>query len=187
MCAGFELEQMKKRQSGFSLIEVLVATVIMAIGILGIAGLQVVSLQQNRSSLLRSEAAQLGNDIMDRIRVNPGEKYWPVEYTDAPKSDAKNCKELECNTGEMKDYDIALWKCMINPNDSAGAAYPICAALLLTFGKLSSLPEGDAEIKADYDDKLGTVTTVRVRWVDDKVGTKRNITLVSRTDAETKR
>ena len=177
MCAGFELEQMKKQQSGFSLIEVLVATVIMAIGILGIAGLQVVSLQQNRSSLLRSEALQLGNDIVDRMRANPEEAYAPVEYTDAPSSDAKNCKEVSCLSSEMSKYDITLWKCMINPNDSAGAAYSICTTLLATFGNVSSLPEGDAEIQI-----TGSVQTVRVRWVDDKVGTKRNITLVTRTD-----
>ena len=111
---------MKKQQSGFSLIEVLVATVIMAIGILGIAGLQVVSLQQNRSSLLRSEALQIGNDIIDRMRANPELAYAPVDYTDAPTSGAKNCigTAANCSTAEMKEYDITLWKCMINPNDS---------------------------------------------------------------------
>ena len=168
---------MKKQHSGFSLIEVLVATVIMAIGILGIAGLQVVSLQQNRSSLLRSEALQFGNDIVDRMRANPEEVYAPVEYADAPISDAKNCKEVTCSSAEMAEYDITLWKCMINPDDSAGAAYPVCTAMLATFGNVSSLPGGEAEIQI-----AGDVQTVRVRWVDDKVGTKRYITLVTRTD-----
>jgi type IV pilus assembly protein PilV len=168
---------MRKQQSGFSLIEVLVATVIMSIGILGIAGLQVVSLQQNRSSLLRSEALQFGNDIVDRMRANPDEVYAPVEYTDAPISGAKNCKEVSCSAAEMSDYDIALWKCMISPTDSAGATYTICAGLLAAFRTVSSLPGGEGEIQI-----AGDVQTVRVRWVDDKVGTKRNITLVTRTD-----
>jgi type IV pilus assembly protein PilV len=177
MCAGFELEQMRKQQSGFSLIEVLVATVIMAIGILGIAGLQVVSLQQNRSSLLRSEALQIGNDIVDRMRANPDEVYAPVDYADEPVSASKNCKEVSCSSAEMAEYDITLWKCMINPADSEGAAYPICTALLATFGNVSSLPGGEAEIQI-----TGDVQTVRVRWVDDSAGTKRNITLTTRTD-----
>ena len=173
---------MKKQQSGFSLIEVLVATVIMAIGILGIAGLQVVSLQQNRSSLLRSEALQIGNDIVDRMRANPDEVYAPVEFTDAPISGSKNCKEVSCSAAEMSEYDITLWKCMINPNDSVGAAHPICTALLATYRNVaanyvSSLPGGEAEIQI-----TGDVQTVRVRWVDDTAGTKRNITLVTRTD-----
>ncbi len=170
---------MKKLQSGFSLIEVLVATVIMAIGILGIAGLQVVSLQQNRSSLLRSEALQLGNDIIDRMRANPELNYAPVDYTDAPSSGSKNCigTAANCSTDDMKEYDITLWKCMINPNDSADAEYTICGTLLDTFGNVSSLPEGQGEIQI-----AGDVQTVRVRWVDDSKGTKRTITLITRTD-----
>lgn len=166
---------MRKQQSGFSLIEVLVATVIMAIGILGIAGLQVVSLQQNRSSLLHSEALQLGNDIIDRMAANPEPDYAPVEYTDAPPA-ANNCTAVECTNFEMKDYDIALWKCMINPNDSSGAAYTLCDTLLDTFGKVSPLPEGEAEIQATDD-----IRTVRIRWVDNSVGSKRSITLTART------
>jgi type IV pilus assembly protein PilV len=168
---------MKKQQSGFSLIEVLVATVIMAIGILGIAGLQVVSLQQNRSSLLRSEALQFGNDIVDRMRANPDQVYAPVGYTDAPSSGAKDCKENTCSTTEMSEYDITLWKCMINPNDSSDVPYSICTTLLATFGNVSSLPQGEAEIQL-----AGDVQTVRVRWVDDNAGTKRGITLITRTD-----
>jgi type IV pilus assembly protein PilV len=177
MCAGFELGIMTKQQSGFSLIEVLVATVIMAIGILGIAGLQVVSLQQNRSSLLRSEALQIGNDIVDRMRANPDQVYAPVEYTDAPSTSATNCKEVDCNEVEMSEYDITLWKCMINPNDSSDVPYSICTTLLATFGNVSSLPEGEAEIQVADD-----VQTVRVRWTDDRAGSKRSITLTTRTD-----
>ena len=168
---------MRKQQSGFSLIEVLVATVIMAIGILGVAGLQVVSLQQNRSSLLRSEALQIGNDIIDRMRANPDEVYAPVEYTDAPPSTAKDCRANTCSAIEMSQYDIALWKCMINPNDSAGAAHAICTTLLATFGNPSSLPDGEAEIQV-----AAGVQTVRVRWVDDKAGTKKTVTLNTRTE-----
>ena len=55
-----------RKEKGASLIEVLVAVVILSIGILGIAGIQIVSLQQNRGALLRLEALQLANDIIDR-------------------------------------------------------------------------------------------------------------------------
>jgi len=57
--------------TGFSMIELLVAVLVMSIGVLGIAALQMVSLQNNRAALVRAEAVALAYDMMDRIRVNP--------------------------------------------------------------------------------------------------------------------
>ena len=64
---------------GFSMIELLVAVLVMGIGVLGITGLQMVSLQNNRGALVRAEAVQLAYDILDRIRANPGGELWRVE------------------------------------------------------------------------------------------------------------
>ena len=61
----------RQRQKGFSLVEVLVSVVILSVGILGVAGLQMLSLQQNRNSLFRADALLLGGDILDRMRANP--------------------------------------------------------------------------------------------------------------------
>ncbi len=57
-------------QSGFSLIEVLVTMVVIALGLLGFAGLQVHSLKSNRISMQRSQATILASDILDRMRAN---------------------------------------------------------------------------------------------------------------------
>ena len=56
---------------GFSLVEVLVALVVMAVGLLGIAGLYVESLRAGRTSVYRSAAVTLASDLADRIRSNP--------------------------------------------------------------------------------------------------------------------
>lgn len=58
------------RQKGFSLLEVLVAIVVLSVGLLGLAGLQVVGLQSNYSSYLRSQASILSYDIADAMRAN---------------------------------------------------------------------------------------------------------------------
>lgn len=62
--------QRMHKQRGFSLIEVLVTVLILAIGLLGLAGLQSTSLRSNHSSLLRSQATVLAYDIADRLRAN---------------------------------------------------------------------------------------------------------------------
>ena len=59
-----------RKQRGFSMIEVLVTVLILAIGLLGLAGLQSTALRSNHSALLRSQATVLAYDIADRIRAN---------------------------------------------------------------------------------------------------------------------
>jgi len=60
----------RRTQKGVGLLEVLIAVVIVAIGLLGLAGLQTVSLQLNQGALVRSQASNLAYDITERIRAN---------------------------------------------------------------------------------------------------------------------
>lgn len=55
---------------GFTLLEVLVALLILSVGLLGIAELQLTSLRSNYSAYLRSQATILAYDILERIRAN---------------------------------------------------------------------------------------------------------------------
>jgi len=57
---------------GFSLIEALVSLVVLSIGLLGVAGLQLTSLRSNQGAALRSQATFLAYDIIDRMRANSG-------------------------------------------------------------------------------------------------------------------
>jgi len=58
------------QQRGMTLIEILVAIVVLSIGLLGLAGLQLKGLQVNQGSIYRSQAAMLAEDIADRIRAD---------------------------------------------------------------------------------------------------------------------
>jgi type IV pilus assembly protein PilV len=58
---------------GFSLVEVLVAVVVLSIGLLGVAALQVSGLRVGQSSFYRAQAAQFATDMADRLRANAGE------------------------------------------------------------------------------------------------------------------
>ena len=57
---------------GFSLIEALVSLVVLSVGLLGVAGLQLTSLRSNQGAALRSQATFLAYDIVDRMRANSG-------------------------------------------------------------------------------------------------------------------
>lgn len=56
-------------QSGTTLIEVLVAIVVLSVGLLGLAGLQMTGLKSNHSAYLRSQATLLAYDLSDRMRT----------------------------------------------------------------------------------------------------------------------
>lgn len=61
-----------KPQRGFTMIEVLVAVLVLAIGLLGVAGVQLVSMQQTVNSTLRSEATMYAQTVAERLRANGG-------------------------------------------------------------------------------------------------------------------
>jgi type IV pilus assembly protein PilV len=58
-------------QRGFTMLEVLISIVVIAFGMLGVAGLQAFALKNSQSASYRSVATVLANDIIDRIRANP--------------------------------------------------------------------------------------------------------------------
>ena len=60
----------RTRQGGFSLVEALIALIIISVGMLGIAGLYVQGMQAGRTSLFRHHAVTLAGDVADRIRAN---------------------------------------------------------------------------------------------------------------------
>ncbi len=57
-------------QNGFALFEVLITVIIMAVGLLGLAALQITSLKANHGALQKTQATFLAYDIADRIRAN---------------------------------------------------------------------------------------------------------------------
>lgn len=58
------------KQSGVSLIEVLVSIVIVCFGLLGVAGLLTTGLRSTQSSEMRTRATYLAYDMADRMRSN---------------------------------------------------------------------------------------------------------------------
>jgi type IV pilus assembly protein PilV len=59
-----------RAQRGFTLIEILVTVVLISVGLLGVAALQLTTLRANQESYARSQAGVLAADILDRMRAN---------------------------------------------------------------------------------------------------------------------
>ncbi|HEX7037013.1 MAG TPA: type IV pilus modification protein PilV [Pseudomonadales bacterium] len=150
-----------RQQRGFSMIELLVAVLVMGIGVLGVAALQMVSLQNNRLALERGEAVHLAYDVMDRLRANPGADYQ-IGFGDGP-PDAPDCLGggANCSPDQMRDFDLASWKCLLGDHrDEAVCAELRGAGVIPDLDPPPGLPGGDGAIENN-----GGVITVTVRWM----------------------
>jgi type IV pilus assembly protein PilV len=106
------------RITGSTLVEVLVSLVVLSIGLLGVAALQLSSLRANSSAAQRSQATFLAYDIADRMRANRNAALagaYNIGYDD-PASASPN---------PLARKDLDEWKTRIQktfPRSSAGAA-----------------------------------------------------------------
>lgn len=152
---------------GFSMIELLVAVLVMGIGVLGIAALQMVSLQNNRSALVRAEAVALAYDMMDRVRANPfgtprGSAYDGLDLEEAPPT-ATNCMTGTCSPAQMVNFDQAVWKCQLGAfNEESACNDWRAAGALPPVADQPGLPNGDGAVEVEGSG----IVRVTVQWTD---------------------
>ena len=162
------------RQEGFSLVELLVAVLVMGVGILGVGALQLQSLQDNRTALTRVEAVNLAWDMLDRIRANPGGRaaYGDVTF-DSALPQASDCGVTECDPVAMAAYDVRSWKCQTGrAGDIAACTDWRVRAGLPARDLAAGLPSGDGAVSI-----RGSAVQVTVRWKDQS-GQSRSVLIV---------
>lgn len=108
---------MIKKQQGLGLIEVMVAAVITAVGILGYAGMQVQTLSETSNAQHRMQALALVGDLVSRVRANAprhspdsavvremyiNANYHPDQYS----PHAKRCQGIVCTAEELAIADL---------------------------------------------------------------------------------
>lgn len=101
-------------QAGFSLLEVMIAVLVLSLGLLGLAALQGYSLQNNQSANHRTHASNLAYELIDSIRANPAAipQYvgaldeWTDECDELPDEPPAACLGA---TPDVVDCDIARW------------------------------------------------------------------------------
>jgi type IV pilus assembly protein PilV len=100
----------KYNQLGMGMTEVLVAMLLLGIGVIGFAGLQVRALSASHDSAVRTQASSIAKDVLERIRVNPTAlaTYTNNTLWDTPTVNRNACEIASCNTAAaLANYDIA--------------------------------------------------------------------------------
>ncbi|MAD05222.1 MULTISPECIES: type IV pilus modification protein PilV [unclassified Pseudoalteromonas] len=112
-------------QQGFTLIEVLIAFVILSFGLLGAVALQAKAKQASFDALQRSAAIALGNDIIQRMRANDSSGFaglYNGEFSSESSAGAvQPCLNARCSAQQIAAFDKQQWIRAIQARENTGA------------------------------------------------------------------
>lgn len=151
------------RQRGISLIESLVAIVVMALGIMGILGVQMRTLSDTSTSVRRAQAVRLIEDLGERMKTNPSAlanlNAYVSDFATTPS--VGNCT-TGCDPALLAAYDLAVWKRTVREN--------------LPLGKASIfVPPAESGLPAGQGRQLGVMIAWRENERDSSTGYKDDI------------
>ena len=144
-------------QSGFTLVEILIALLVLSIGLLGLAGLQTAGLRANHSANLRTQATLLAYDMTDRMRANR-EGYEDGDYDDPTAQQHSDCGTVSgCTPAQMAAQDRYEW------DERVAEALPQGEGVVC----LDNSPDDGDSLASDGCSGSGNTYAVKVWWVDE--------------------
>lgn len=137
-----------RAQRGITMVETLVALVVLSIGMLGIAALYVETMRSNRTAMVRGLAVGLVQDMADRIRANARAQvaYDMATYGGNPVVQGCAAGGANCTDTALAEDDLAWWQ------------QAVTAQLPVSTANVTFIPGGGANIPDRY--------TVQVTWVE---------------------
>lgn len=159
----------RKKQAGVTLVEVLVAVVVLAIGLLGLAGLQTSALTNTSVSYQYTQVATITQGFAERMRANRAavtdmaNKPYALAAGSSPTA-TKNCAAASttCTSTELAKWDLAMWYAAIDPSYTASN---------IPNGPRGILPGGKASVVcADATCTANSIWIITVYWDADRVG-----------------
>lgn len=158
----------KNRQAGITLIEVLVAVVVLAIGLLGLAGLQTSALTNTSISYQYTQAAILAQGMAERMRANraavvTSASPYALAAGGTP-TVSKNCNAAACTSAELAAWDLATWYASIDPSYD-----PSSSNTNIPKGPRGLLPGGKASVVcADATCTATSIWMITIYWDADR-------------------
>lgn len=142
--------RLRSVQRGISLLESMIAIVLVALGVLGILGVQLRTLADTQTAVRRAQAIRLIEDLSERLKANPAAlapgvlSRYEVDWGDVTGA-VPGCAN-GCSPADMARADIAQWKQTV----------------------ASTMPLGDANVSIVTDTTPNTNTraqlAVMIRW-----------------------
>lgn len=157
--------QHNSRQHGVSLIEVLIAVLIFSIGLIGLAGLMVVSTRSNHVAYLRTQATFLANNMAERMSSNPAQ-VWNGGYNNTGYPVAAGTVACDaaspCSAAQIAVHDQQVWSSQLRtflPNPRASI---VCTGV----GSAGYNPTGSMAMRPPY----GGNCAMSINWTERGAG-----------------
>jgi type IV pilus assembly protein PilV len=111
------MKHLHSRQTGFSLIEVLIALVVLGIGMLGMGKMLMVSMKSNSTAYANTQAMSLASAMLDRMRANRATALLgassnyslPTLISSSTYGGGPNCLTVACSSTALASSDVANW------------------------------------------------------------------------------
>ena len=135
---------------GFSLIEVLITSLLLTIGALGMIGMQLTTINNAKSAQNRAQALFVMSDIANRMRHNKTaatEGHY-VSENGSGGSPKQQCETNGCSSKALAEHDLWQWHSIITGADMGSGA------------RLPALPDGNGSISKNNDGSY----TITVSW-----------------------
>lgn len=146
------------RQEGFTLLEVLVTILIVAIGLLGLAGMQTAGLRNNNDAYMRSQATLMAYDMADRMRANRQAFSEGVFHNIVAQENTACLTVAGCaDTTSMARHNVFEWQEAIQELLPGGQGW-IC---------IDSTPY-DGNIGSPACDGNGETYAIKIWWNEDR-------------------
>lgn len=151
------------KQSGFSMLEVLVTILVLSFGLLGMAALITTGMRSNNTAYYRSIATQQTLDIADRMRANlAGVRAGNYNALTADILASDDCVAAICTTAQMSTYDQAQWNtanAALLPGGSGTVTGTLATGYLITLSWI----EKEMVDMTDVTCPVGTPVNMRLR------------------------
>jgi type IV pilus assembly protein PilV len=130
-----------KKTRGFSMLEVLVTLLVLNLGVLGIAGLQTLSVNNTEAGRYQSLATMLASSMAASMQANVA--YWgsppttininqngnPPKVQHGPATFNGTCIGSACSASQMASFDLQNWAAALNSSLPVGQATISCSTV----------------------------------------------------------
>ncbi|MGF1548025.1 MAG: type IV pilus modification protein PilV [Thiotrichales bacterium] len=114
--------RVRPAQGGFTIVEIMVALLILSIGLLGLASLQVIGVKNSGNAYYRTQAVMIANETVERIRMNK-----PAARNGEYDAAAPACEDA--SGGTLAEQDLAQTACAVTNTLPGGSVEALnCAA-----------------------------------------------------------
>ena len=168
----------RKEQTGFSLIEIMVAVLVLSVGILGVAGLQIVGLKGTHQSQMKVQAMTIVQSLTERMHANKLgviNGHYVDSSSDFVCGDIEDCSSASanCTSAEIAKIDLDNLIC----GYKSGSSPRVGGLIAVSAGDHVAFVDGELDITCPGTDCTSGEVIISMKWQELNFGKENDSSL----------